>query len=49
VRVLLYTYYLYLEGKANLRALEEGASPFILTVSYLTYLRAFRKSLRVLQ
>jgi hypothetical protein len=48
VRVLLYAFYLYLEGKANLRALEDGASPFILTMSYLTYLRAFRKSLRLL-
>jgi hypothetical protein len=46
VRVLLYAYYLYLEAKANVRALEEGASPFILAVSYLTYVRAFRKSVR---
>jgi hypothetical protein len=45
MRVLLYLYYLYLEGKANLRALEEGASPSVLALSYLTYLRAFRKSL----
>ncbi len=45
VRVLLYLFYLYLEGKANLRALDEGASPFILALSYLTYLRAFRRSL----
>ncbi len=49
VRVLLYAYYLYLEAKANVRALEDGASPFILAVSYLTYLRAFRKSVRHLQ
>ncbi|MFQ5960048.1 MAG: hypothetical protein ACE5MG_01540 [Candidatus Methylomirabilales bacterium] len=46
VRVLLYAYYLYLEAKANVRALEEGASPLILAASYMTYLRAFRKSLR---
>lgn len=46
VRVVLYVYYLYLEGKANLRALEHGASPVVLAVSYLTYLRAFRRSLR---
>ncbi len=45
LRVCLYLYYLYLEGKANLRALDEGASPFVLALSYLTYLRAFRKSL----
>ena len=45
VRVFLYLFYLYLEGKANLRALEDGASPFILALSYLTYLRAFRKAL----
>ncbi|MFQ5846041.1 MAG: hypothetical protein ACE5IQ_00030 [Candidatus Methylomirabilales bacterium] len=44
-RVLLYLFYLYLEGKANLRALEDGASPLVLAVSYLTYLRAFRRSL----
>lgn len=44
-RVLLFLFYLYLEGKANLRALEDGASPSVLALSYLTYLRAFRKSL----
>jgi len=37
VRVLLNLLYLYLEGKANLRALEQGASPIILAVSYLSY------------
>lgn len=47
-RVLLYGYYLYLEAKANVRALEDGASPAILALSYLTYLRAFRKSVRLL-
>jgi hypothetical protein len=46
VRILLSLYYLYLEGKANLRALEEGASPAVLAVSYLSYLRSLRKSLR---
>ena len=45
VRVLLNLLYLYLEGKANLRALEQGASPVILAVSYLSYLRALRRSL----
>lgn len=45
LRVCLYLYYLYLEGKANLRAMDDGASPFILALSYLTYLRAFRRSL----
>lgn len=44
VRVLLYLFYLYLEGKANIRALEEGASPAVLALSYLTYLRAFHRS-----
>lgn len=48
-RVLLYAYYLYLEAKANVRALEDGASPLILAASYMTYLRAFRKSVRLLQ
>lgn len=44
VRIVLYLYYLYLEGKANLRALEDGASPAVLVLSYLTYLRAFHRS-----
>ena len=47
IRVLQYLFLLYLEGKANFGALEEGASPFVLALSYLTYLRAFRKSLRM--
>ena len=45
VRVLLSLYYLYLEGKANLRALDEGASPTVLAVSYLSYLRGLRRAL----
>lgn len=45
VRLLLYVFYLYLEGKANLRALQDGASPLILALSYSSYLRALRRSL----
>ncbi|MFQ5882796.1 MAG: hypothetical protein ACE5I9_10070 [Candidatus Methylomirabilales bacterium] len=45
-RILQNLLNLYLEGKANLRALDAGASPFILALSYFTYLRAFRRSLR---
>lgn len=49
VRVLLYAFYLYVEAKANVRALDDGASPLILAFSYFTYVRAFRKSIRLLQ
>jgi hypothetical protein len=46
IRILEHLFYLYLEGKANLRALKAGASPPILALSYLSYLRAFRRALR---
>jgi hypothetical protein len=46
IRILEHLFYLYLEGKANLRAREAGASLPILALSYWTYLRAFRRVLR---
>jgi len=46
IRILEHLFYLYLEGKANLRAIEAGASLPVLALSYWTYLRAFRRVLR---